>query len=762
MTPISFAEIIQIFSWILTLIVISVGLYILVIEIRNPIKRVIGVLLVVLAVNTILIVEIQSVTPLLSAYPVNIGLVVTRPLVIGLLFLLIVLISQQRWFSPKSGGIEKQKLLISTFFDPKRNWLLYSIVCLPIILAIIDLMSGSHIFITEVKSSANLDGFLQESDITRGPASQIIDLLFYGLFYFASLSILVVDALKKETHFYSEKRTVTWFLFFVFLLVGGINLFLHLLPYPAIFLFLCNGILTITILIINMLPISHSIRAPGGSIRMRLVASVMMVAIPVLLIMFFLISFFLYSSGELFFQGPVITGETGTIYWQRFLIGMGTGALLILLVFISFIFQRMLAPLITVTQAADRILSGETILPIQVKSNDEFYMLAGAFNHLLEKIHDLTDSRDLSIHERTSVLERRSKSLYAVSQIVREAGGIRDIQHLYNEIPKLISKYLEKYDIDLYILDDIGEYAILQSTNNEAGQQLLAKRYKAVVGHTDNVGYVASVGKPRIVQNPDQNAGEGIHPNSSQSRSEITLPMNISGKVIGVIDVHSNLAAVFANDDLETFKILADQIALAIDNAWKLSQFQESVREFHETNNRKTLHNWRHGSGQRKFAYRYNRVSVDAFEDSYPVQTPSNAAQGYQMEVPITLDGQTLGSLILRREADQPEWTQDDLSLAVDAVNQVIPALEHARIIDEIEQHAELVRLVDKILNQIQKSLDQSSVMRNTVRELSQEVNATRIRYRLAKCTMKSSEESLTDTTMESADEPLQEDDIHD
>jgi GAF domain-containing protein len=758
-TPLSFVEFIQIIAWILALIVISVGLYILVIEIRNPIKRVIGILLVVLAVNTILIVEIQSDTSLLSAYPVYTGLAVTRPLIIGMLFLLTVLISQQRWFSPKSGGIEKQKSLISALFDPKRNWLLYSIVCLPIILAIIDLMSGSHIFITEIKSTTNFGGFLYESEIARGPASQIIDLLFYGLFYFASLSILVVDALKKETHFYSEKRTVTWLLFVVFLLVGGVNLFLQLLPYPAIFLLICNGILTITILVINMLPISHSIRAPGGSIRMRLVASVMMVAAPVLLIMFFLISLFLYSAGELFFQGPVVTGETGTFYWQRFLIGMVTGALLILLVFISFIFQRMLTPLITVTQVAKRILGVETLNPLQVNSNDEFNMLAGAINHLLVKIREVTDSRDFSIHERTSALERRSKSLYAVSQIVREAGGIRDIQRLYNEIPKMISKYIEKYDIDLYILDDIGEYAILQSTNNEAGLQLLANSYKAVVGHTDNVGYVASVGKPRIVQNPDQNEGGWISPNSSQSRSEITLPMNISGKVIGVIDVHSNLAAAFANEDLEIFQILADQIALAIDNARKLSQLQESAREFQETNNRKTLHNWRQRSGQRKLAYRYNRVSVDAFEDSYPVQTPSNAAQGYQLEVPITLDGQTLGSLILRREADQPKWTEEDLSLAVDAVNQVIPALERARMIEEIEQHASLERLVNKFSNQIQKTLDQSSVMRNTVQELSQVVDATRIRFRLAKPTKESSEESFPDSPIESDDEPLQEDD---
>jgi GAF domain-containing protein len=757
-TPFSFVEFIQIIAWILALIVISVGLYILVIEIRNPIKRVIGILLVVLAVNTILIVEIQSDTPLLSAYPVYIGLAVTRPLIIGMLFLLTVLISQQKWFSPKSGGIENQKSLISAFFDPKRNWLLYSIVCLPIILAIIDLMSGSHIFITEVKSTTNFGGFLNESEIARGPASQIIHLLFYGLFYFASLSILMVDALKKETHFYSEKRTVTWFLFVVFLLVGGVNLFLQLLSYPAIFLLICNGILTITILVINMLPISHSINAPGGSIRMRLVASVMMAATSVFLILFFLISLFLYSAGELLIQGPTLTGEIGTIFWQRFLIGVGTGALLILLVFISFIFQRMVTPLIAVTQAAKRILAGETLNPLQVNSNDEFYMLTGAINHLLEKIRELTASRDLYIHERTFVLERRAKSLYAVSQIVLEAGGIRDIQRLYNEIPNLISKYLEKCDIDLYILDDIGEYAKLQSTNNEAGLQLLANSYKAVVGHKDNVGYVASVGKPRIVQNPDQNEGEGISPNSSQSRSEITLPMNISGKVIGVIDVHSNLTAAFANEDLEIFQILADQIALAIDNARKLSQFQESSREFQETNNRKTLHTWRHRSGQRKLAYRYNRVSVDAFEDSYPVQTPSNAAQGYQLEVPITLDGQTLGSLILRREADQPKWTQDDLSLAVDAVNQVIPALEHARMIEEIEQHAELERLVNKFSNQIQKSLDQSSVMRNTVQELSQVVDATRIRFRLAKCTMESSDEPLTDFPLESADEPLQED----
>jgi GAF domain-containing protein len=56
----------------------------------------------------------------------------------------------------------------------------------------------------------------------------------------------------------------------------------------------------------------------------------------------------------------------------------------------------------------------------------------------------------------------------------------------------------------------------------------------------------------------------------------------------------------------------------------------------------------------------------------------------HEMLVPIILRGQVLGSLVLRREKDQKPWTRAELTMAMDLLAQVLPALENARLMEEI------------------------------------------------------------------------------
>ncbi len=66
------------------------------------------------------------------------------------------------------------------------------------------------------------------------------------------------------------------------------------------------------------------------------------------------------------------------------------------------------------------------------------------------------------------------------------------------------------------------------------------------------------------------------------TRSEMALPLKIGNRVIGVLDVQSRQANAFNQDDLETLQVLADQIALAIENARLLADSQQALRELED------------------------------------------------------------------------------------------------------------------------------------------------------------------------------------
>ena len=97
---------------------------------------------------------------------------------------------------------------------------------------------------------------------------------------------------------------------------------------------------------------------------------------------------------------------------------------------------------------------------------------------------------------------------------------------------------------------------------------MLAREHKLRVGEQGIVGYVTGTGRPRIQQ---QVVGEDSvyydNPDLPLTKSEMALPLAISGEILGALDVQSIEAGAFSDEDIAVLQTMADQIAVAIDNA---------------------------------------------------------------------------------------------------------------------------------------------------------------------------------------------------
>ncbi len=394
--------------------------------------------------------------------------------------------------------------------------------------------------------------------------------------------------------------------------------------------------------------------------------------------------------------------------------------------------QQALQPVKLLTDTATAITAGDLNRIAPVESQDELGLMAQAFNHMTTQLRELIAGLEQRVNERTLDLTRRSSHLEAAAQVARQAAAITDTQELLDQTTVLIAQYFGYYHAGIFLLDNSREYAVLQASNSEGGQKLLGHNHKLRVEQTSIVGYVAEKGQPRIALDVGADAVFFNNPYLPRTRSEIAMPLIIRGQVIGVLDVQSTEASEFTKEDIFILQILADQIALAVNNARLLKDFQETLSELQLLYGKQTRHDWierlHKKDGSQGIAFRFDTIDVLP-EKEKPIASIDR--QGPTLEVPISLRGQSLGSLTLVRDSKQPEWTNEEKKLVEEMISHATPALENARLLEQIQQRVQFEQALSQISSRIQGSLDIRTVMKTAIAEIGNIVDADKVEIRL-------------------------------
>ncbi len=422
-------------------------------------------------------------------------------------------------------------------------------------------------------------------------------------------------------------------------------------------------------------------------------------------------------------------------------------SLVILFLLVSFIIYRSLRPIQAISDVANSVSAGNFDRLAPAPSNperaDEFGRLAESFNRMVLQLRELFRTLETRVLERTQVLERRSSQLEAAAIVARRAARIRDLNQLLTETTQLISERFNFYHAGIFILDIEGKYAVLQAANSEGGQRMLARNHKLLVGQVGIVGFVASSGTPRIALDVGLDAVFFNNPDLPRTRSELALPLSVAagagmaGQIIGVLDVQSEQPNAFSQEDIAVLQIVADQIALAIENARLFEQSKAAYEELNRLYSDRTQQSWLERLEGRTIGYRYNTITVEPVNQpgSQPVQPQDE--NPWVLKVPIVLRslsdqaGRQVGSIVLRRSEQDAPWSKEEEVLVGDALAQVVPALENARLLEEIQQTARMESLVGQISTRMTESLDLEHVMNKAVTEIGAALKVNRVRIQL-------------------------------
>jgi GAF domain-containing protein len=184
----------------------------------------------------------------------------------------------------------------------------------------------------------------------------------------------------------------------------------------------------------------------------------------------------------------------------------------------------------------------------------------------------------------------RAIQLQAAAEISSAASSLLDVDELLTLAVELIRERFELYYVGIFLLQgDPSEQepspaAVLRAGTGQAGQQMMAEGYRLAIGdrgaeQSSMIGWCVANSRARIALDVGQDAVHFDNPLLPETRSEMALPLNSRGRVVGAMTIQSSLPAAFDESDVAVLQIMADQLANAIENA---RLFQERERRITE------------------------------------------------------------------------------------------------------------------------------------------------------------------------------------
>ena len=183
---------------------------------------------------------------------------------------------------------------------------------------------------------------------------------------------------------------------------------------------------------------------------------------------------------------------------------------------------------------------------------------------------------------------RRADELQTAAEIARDTTGTLSLEILLSRTAELIRERFNYYHTEIFLSDDIGRYAYPNVLSQQYSGDLFQHSKRITVGSNTVIGYVTQVGEHLLVNDVTQDPLHLPDPLLPETRAEVGIPLKIGDRVIGALDVQSRQVNAFTPNDISVLQILADQIAVAVENARSYQISLEAMEEMRKADQLKS------------------------------------------------------------------------------------------------------------------------------------------------------------------------------
>jgi GAF domain-containing protein/HAMP domain-containing protein len=363
--------------------------------------------------------------------------------------------------------------------------------------------------------------------------------------------------------------------------------------------------------------------------------------------------------------------------------------------------KSLTTPVYHIIETFQKVEQGDLSQRASVLAADEIGKLAIYLNRAVERLDQLQENLESQVQARTAQLR-------ATIEVSRATSAILDPEELLEKVVNVISEQFGYYYVALFLIDPSGKWAELKSATGDAGRVLKENKHRLEIGGQSMVSAAITTRQPRVAQETETEIIRFNNPLLPYTRSEIALPLIVGDRVLGALDAQSTRPAAFGAEDVETLQTMANQVAIALENARLYQEAQRNLQEMRTLQRQYLLNSW-------------NALAEEKSDLGYTVGDEEATGQ-VSLEVPLALRDQIIGEISL---ASEQEWTAEERNLIEAIASQAALALENARLLEESQKLAARDHLIAEVTRKIWSVNTLDGILQTAIKEMGRALDAS-------------------------------------
>ncbi len=245
------------------------------------------------------------------------------------------------------------------------------------------------------------------------------------------------------------------------------------------------------------------------------------------------------------------------------------------------VIRQITRPVIRLTESALDMAEGNLEQFVPVTSRDEIGILTHVFNTMAAELKSLYDDLEAKVVERTQKLQRanyqiqrRALQLAASLEVSQAITSVRDPDVLLSQVAHLICDRFIYASVAVYLVEPGGGQACLKAMSPPGAEW--PQDIRAGDGTVMERALRKGLPQTQVRELVEDYAW------SQRTLTQIAIPLRMELRVLGVVGVLSAEREGVHESDLRVLEHLANQIAIALENARAYERERQATRQLEE------------------------------------------------------------------------------------------------------------------------------------------------------------------------------------
>jgi len=225
--------------------------------------------------------------------------------------------------------------------------------------------------------------------------------------------------------------------------------------------------------------------------------------------------------------------------------------------------RQITSPLLKLSNQADSLAKGQfdvfSDLDEEARRKDELGTLGRAFQGMSLQLRELLTTLEQRVQARTA-------DLATSAEIASAANQIRELDDLISLTVNLVRDRFNFYYVQVYLINDEKTHAVLKDGTGYVGRRLLSQDHQLPLEGRSLVSTAIREKNQVLVKDTKTDSRFLSNALLPDTRSELVVPLVVSGVVIGALDIQHSESNAFEETETTLFATLADQLAVTFDN----------------------------------------------------------------------------------------------------------------------------------------------------------------------------------------------------